>query len=104
MSCYFVAQIDIHDPDEYDKYLAGYDEVFDKFKGKVVAVDDKVSRLEGEWPIGRTVIIRFPDMAEARRWYDSPEYQALAVHRRNASRANIALVEGRDGQTNDDTK
>lgn len=96
MSCYFVAQIDIHDPAEYAKYLAGFDEVFDKSGGKVVAVDERVSHLEGEWPFGRTVIIRFPDVAHARRWYDSPEYQALAEHRRNASRANIVLVEGRD--------
>ena len=49
MSCYFVAQIEIHDPDEYDRYLAGYDNVFARYRGEGLAVDDGVERLEGHW-------------------------------------------------------
>ncbi len=96
MSCYFVAQIQIHDPSEYQKYLDGYDAVFDRFQGKVLAVDESPMRLEGEWPYTRCVIIRFPNRAEALRWYRSPEYQALASHRWQASRADILLVDGRE--------
>ncbi|MGD2051694.1 MAG: DUF1330 domain-containing protein [Acidimicrobiia bacterium] len=95
MSCYFIAQIDIHDEAAYAAYLAGYDEVFDRFDGEVLAVDDAVTVLEGEWPFSRTVVIRFPDRASLDRWYRSPEYQALAEHRRRGSIGNIAAVEGR---------
>jgi len=96
MACYLIAQINIHDQDGYQKYLDGYNEVFDKFEGNVVAVDDAVEVLEGKWPFRRTVVIRFPDKAEARRWYDSEEYQELMKHRRRASHSNIILVDGRD--------
>ena len=92
MSCYFIAQIRIHDRAEYQKYLDGFDEIFARYKGIVVAVDERPTVLEGEWPCDRTVLIRFPDEAEARRWYDSPEYRELVKHRHRASRANIALV------------
>ncbi len=95
MSCYFIAQIDIHDEAEYAAYLAGYDEVFDRYQGEVLAVDDDVVVLEGEWPFSRTVLIRFPDGAALDDWYHSHEYQALARHRRNAATANIVAVEGR---------
>jgi uncharacterized protein (DUF1330 family) len=96
MSCYFIAQINIKKPNGYQKYLDGFAEVFEKFEGEVVAVDDAVDVLEGKWPFRRTVIIRFPDEAEARRWYDSTEYQELMKFRRRASHSNIILVDGRD--------
>jgi len=92
MSCYFVAQINITDRDEYQKYLDGYDQIFSKYKGIVVAVDEYPAILEGEWPYERTVLIRFPDEEEARRWYESPEYRNLAKHRHRSSNANIVLV------------
>jgi uncharacterized protein (DUF1330 family) len=95
MSCYFIAQIDIRDEAEYASYLAGYDAVFDRHDGEVLAVDDAVTVLEGDWPFSRTVVIRFPDGAALDRWYRSPEYQALAEHRRRGSMANIVAVQGR---------
>jgi len=95
MSCCFIAQIDIHDEAEYARYLAGYDEVFGRHEGEVIAVDDDVAVLEGDWPFSRTVVIRFPDRAALDRWYRSAEYQRLAAHRRAASTANIVAVQGR---------
>jgi uncharacterized protein (DUF1330 family) len=92
MSCYFVAQIRIHDPDEYQKYLDGFDEIFSRYKGIVVAVDEDPVVLEGEWPYTRSVIIRFPNDDEAKRWYESPEYRELKKHRHRSSDANIALI------------
>lgn len=95
MSCYLVAQINIDDPTEYERYLEGFDEVFERFGGTVVAVDDAVRVLEGAWPYGRTVIIRFPSETELSRWYDSEEYQRIARHRRAAARCNLISVSGR---------
>ena len=95
MKCFFVAQISIHDPDEYQKYLDGFDEVFSRHKGVVMAVDEDPTVLEGAWSCTRTVLIGFPNEDEARRWYDSPGYQELVKHRRRASTANIVLVKRR---------
>ena len=96
MASYLVAHITITDPEGYECYLDGFDEVFARFRGEVVAVDDEAEVLEGTWDHGRTVIIRFPSEAELLAWYRSPEYQALAEHRRRASTAAIALVHGRE--------
>jgi len=92
MSCYVIAQIRIQDKQEYSKYEDGFDEIFGNYKGIVVLVDEEPVILEGDWPYTRTVVIRFPGEDEARRWYDSPEYQKLARHRWNSSEANIVLV------------
>ncbi|UCE25653.1 MAG: DUF1330 domain-containing protein [Candidatus Zixiibacteriota bacterium] len=96
MKCYFLAQIEISDPAEYQKYLDGFDAVFADYKGRVIAVDDDPVVLEGDWPYQRTVLMCFPDLSEARKWYDSPEYQQLVKNRHRASKANIVLVEGRE--------
>jgi uncharacterized protein (DUF1330 family) len=95
VSSYFLAQINIKDPVEYNRYLEGFDRVFEKYNGKVLAVDENVKVLEGQWPFGRTVLIQFPSEMELLNWYNSPEYQQLAKHRQNASSANIALIQGR---------
>jgi uncharacterized protein (DUF1330 family) len=95
MSVYIIAQINIHDREGYDRYEDGFDEIFEKYKGMVVTVDEDVTVLEGEWPYGRTVMIRFPSEAEARRWYESDEYTALKQHRLAASDGNIILVSRR---------
>ena len=40
------------------------------------------------------VVFQFPSMNEARSWYDSPEYQAAAQHRKNGSTYRVFIVEG----------
>jgi uncharacterized protein (DUF1330 family) len=96
MSSYFMALIDIHDPKRYDHYLAGFDDIFSKYKGQVVAVEDAPRVLEGNWPANRTVLIKFPNDEELRRWYDSETYQQLAKHRKAAAIATAAIVTGRE--------
>ncbi len=96
MSVYIVARIQIDDRDEYTRYEAGFMDVFAKYAGELLAVDEAVETLEGEWPGTRTVILRFPSREDARRWYDSSEYQELAQHRFRASQGNIAIVSGLD--------
>jgi len=90
-----VAQISINNYNEYEKYLAGYDEIFKKYQGEVIAVDDNPTLLEGKWNYTRIVLIRFPDEAELRLWYESEEYQKLAKHRWNSSEADILILNGR---------
>lgn len=96
MSAYFIALINIHDSAKYEEYLAGFDQVFEQYQGEVVVVEDEPRVLEGEWPAGRTVLIKFPTEDALRSWYDSPEYQNLAKLRHVAAKASAAIVTGRD--------
>jgi len=93
MSVYLIAQITIHDREEYGIYEAGFLEVFAQFEGELLAVSEEPNVMEGQWPCTRTVLIRFPSADEARRWYTSPQYQAIAQHRLRASTGNIVMVD-----------
>ena len=94
MPVYIVASIRITDRTEYDKYQAGFMDIFAKYRGELLGVSDAPQVIEGEWPFTRAVLLRFPDEVEARRWYESPEYQKLSQHRWNGSTGTVIGFEG----------
>ena len=77
MSVYFMANIRIHDPQEYQKYLDRAGEVFANYKGEYLAVDNKPGVLEGKWDYGRAVLIRFDTQEDFEAWYQSEAYQEI---------------------------
>ena len=94
MSVYIIARFKIHDRSEYDTYSAGFAEVFKKFDGKMLSVDEDHMVLAGEWSDTRSVIIEFPSQESALAWMTSDDYQAIAKHRDAGSTANSILVKG----------
>ena len=49
--------------------------------------------LEGP-PVQGVVLIEFPDMAAAKAWYDSPEYQKAKSHRLKGGDYQFILFDG----------
>jgi uncharacterized protein (DUF1330 family) len=94
MPAYVIGQVTIHDPAEYEKYIAGFMDAFAPFDGRVLVAANDVEVLEGAWPRTRTVVLEFPSMEQAKRWYHSPNYQSIAQHRFKAATSNVVLVDG----------
>lgn len=95
MACYFIARIQIHDEAEYARYLAQCDEVFARFNGRYLAVDEAPVTLEGVPEEGRVVVIEFPDETSFRAWYDSPEYRSILQYRLRGAHCTASLVRGK---------
>ncbi|WOE75848.1 DUF1330 domain-containing protein [Alterisphingorhabdus coralli] len=96
MSVYVIAHLTIHDRDRYNRYQDGFMEVFEKFDGTMLSVDEEPMVLDGEFTATRSVLIEFPSKGQAMAWMTSPEYQEIAKHRVAASTANSILVQGLD--------
>lgn len=96
MSVYAVALITIHDRDGYGTYEQGFMDIFTRYQGKLLSVDEAPTVLEGDWPWTRTVLLEFPDRQALEAWYHSADYQALAQHRLRAADAQIALLQSLD--------
>ena len=94
MSYYFIAQIKITNEQEYRKYTDRTDEVFKKFKGRYLAVDNQPQLLEGNWNYTRIVLITFESRGDFRDWYNSDEYQEILKHRLAGSQCDSLLVKG----------
>ena len=98
MSYYFVANIKINDENEYEKYIEKVEEVFSKFEGKYLAVDDSPKLLEGKWKYTRSVLIEFPSEEEFKKWYYSDDYKNILKHRLEGSDCDTILIKGLDNE------
>jgi uncharacterized protein (DUF1330 family) len=94
MPAYIVAEIEVTNPAGYDAYrpLAGASVA--QYGGRFVIRGGKAELIEGATEPARLVVIEFPDAAAAKRWYNSPEYQAALKIRLANSTGRMLLVEG----------
>ena len=96
MSYYFMVSITVTDPDEYKKYLEQAGDIFARYRGTYLAVDDNPQVLEGTWDSERAVLIRFDSREDFKDWYHSKAYQEILQYRLPASHGNAILIKGRD--------
>jgi uncharacterized protein (DUF1330 family) len=94
MAAYVVVDVTIHDADAYREYAAGTPAAVAAYGGRFIVRGGEVTPQEGEWHPQRLVILEFPDMDAARRWYGSPEYAPLLAIRERAATSNLIFVEG----------
>ena len=94
MPAYFVAEVEVTNPQGYEPYrgLAGASVA--QYGGRFVARGGKTELIEGGPEPKRVVIIEFADADTARRWYNSPEYQAALPIRLANSRGRAFIVDG----------
>jgi uncharacterized protein (DUF1330 family) len=91
---YFFANIRIKDPAEYKKYLANVDEVFEKYNGKYLAVDESPELLEGYWNYTKSVLIEFKTKRDFENWYYSEDYQQILKYRLSSADCDSILIKG----------
>ena len=94
MSAYVIAEVDVVDPAAYEEYRKQVLAVVTKYNGKFIVRGGKVEPKEGGWTPRRIVVLEFPSLAQAQKWYDSPEYAPLIKLRQKASKGKLILVEG----------
>jgi uncharacterized protein (DUF1330 family) len=90
---YWIARVDVSDPETYKKYVETGKPAFERHGAKFLARGGKTEVLEGK-ARARNVIIEFPSMEEALACYNSPEYQAASKIRQSVSEGEFVLVEG----------
>jgi len=90
---YWIARVDVTNPDAYKKYVEGSAEAFTKYGAKFLARGGNTIALEGQ-ARARNVVIEFESLERAKACYDSPEYQRARAHRVGAAEAELYLVEG----------
>jgi uncharacterized protein (DUF1330 family) len=62
--------------------------------GRFIARGGELAILEGDWRPKRLVLLEFPDLEAAKRFYESPAYQEAKRLREGAAGFNMVAVEG----------
>lgn len=94
MSAYVIGDIEVTDAAAYEEYRKQVLAVVTRYGGKFIVRGGKIDPKEGGWTPKRLVLLEFPSLAQAQKWYDSPEYAPLIKLRQKASTGRLIIVEG----------
>ena len=96
MPAYVIVETDITDPERYEQYKAASPGAVAAGGGRFIVRGGELAVLEGEWNPARLVVLEFPDLDAAKRWYDSPEYEQAKRIRQGAANLRMVAVQGLD--------
>jgi uncharacterized protein (DUF1330 family) len=90
---YWIAHVDISDPEGYKAYQAANGPAFAAYGGRFLVRGGTSEQQEGQLR-SRHVVIAFPDYAAALACYHSPAYQAAKALRDGKGLIDLVVVEG----------
>lgn len=90
MAAYLIGHITIKDPQKWEAYRSQVPATLEPWQAELVFRGKTFAVLSGSHAHTDTVVIRFPDPASLRRWFESPAYQTLIPLREQA--AEVTLI------------
>jgi uncharacterized protein (DUF1330 family) len=103
MSTYMIVTIKtVKDRPSMDQYWAKVVATFADTGVKPLSVYTPLKIVEGEGPIDGMVLVEFPDMETANRWYESPAYQEIKHFRWEGADSGIVFLDSGGSESPDD--
>ena len=94
MAAYFIVDVDVKNPQAYEAYKQAAAASIAQYGGRYLVRGGKHEVLEGDWRPTRLVVLEFPSVDAATRWYTSPEYADVKPIRLEHAVSDIVLVDG----------
>jgi uncharacterized protein (DUF1330 family) len=92
---YWIAGLDVTDPEGYREYVAANAEAFRKYGAKFLVRGGRFEAPEGT-ARSRNVVLEFKDYDTALACYRSPEYAAAKALREGRADGSLIIIEGYD--------
>lgn len=93
MTAYVISRLDVTDPAALAEYTQRAPATIAAHGGRYVVRRGAVTVLEGSWD-PTLVIVEFPSVEAARRWYDSDDYQAVRREAFRGATRDLVIIEG----------
>jgi len=93
-SAYIIANVEVTNPTQYEEYKKWSSVAMQARGAEVCARGGKVEVLEGDWQPQRIVILKFPSVEAANKFYASSEYAKAREARAGAAIMRMIVVEG----------
>lgn len=94
MAAYIIADVTVTDPATMEEYRKLVPATLAKYGGRFVVRGGAHQALEGDWKPNRLIVLEFPSLEQAKRWYDSEEYREPKAMRLRAGRTSLVMVDG----------
>jgi uncharacterized protein (DUF1330 family) len=86
--------VHVTDPGTLNDYKSRTGPVVAQYQGRYLVIGGRVELVEGLWRPAFPVMLEFPSLDQARRWYASEEYGPLKALRHSAGQFNAVFLEG----------
>lgn len=94
MAAYLIADIIVHNPDQFMEYVRQVPAFVEKHGGQYLVRGGEPQGQEGDWRPQRLVIIEFPTRDDALAFLNDPDYQPVAAIRHTAADTNLIVADG----------
>jgi len=94
MAAYFIVDVEVTDPAGFEEYRQLVPGTVQKYGGRFLVRGGAVETLEGDWQPKRVVVLEFPSLEQAKRWYNSEDYRDPKALRFKTAKSKLILVEG----------
>jgi len=94
MAAFIIFEVDVKDHQSYAKNRDLIQPTLDPYGGKFLIRGGRVECLEGTWNPERLVIVEFPNVEKAKKWWASDTYSLAKKVRQESTDTNMILVEG----------
>jgi uncharacterized protein (DUF1330 family) len=94
MAAYVIANVDVKDATLFEQYRKQVPDTLARHGGRYLVRGGQHQTLEGAWTPTRLVVLEFPTMEQARRWYDSEDYREPKALRMKCALTDLVLVPG----------
>lgn len=94
MSGYIIAHVEVSNPTQYEEYKKWSSAAMRASGAEVCVRGGEVAVLEGDWSPSRVVMLKFPTFAQAKAFYETPEYLKAREARAGAAVMRMIAVEG----------
>ena len=94
MAAYIIADVMVLDPKAYESYTQSAAASIAQYGGRYLVRGENHEVLEGYRHPTRLVVLEFPSVESAKRWYTSAEYSKVKPIRLTHAVSDLVLVEG----------
>jgi uncharacterized protein (DUF1330 family) len=94
MPAYVLVQVEVQDAATYEKYKPMVPPTIVAYGGRIIVRGGKSEILEGDWLPKRMVVLEFPSVERAKKWWASEEYAEAKALRQRSAKTQMIVVEG----------
>ena len=94
MAAYFIVDVDVKNPQAFEGYKQAAAASIAQYGGRYLVRGGKHEVVEGTWRPIRLVVLEFPTVEAAKRWYASDEYNKVKPIRLQHAVSDMVRVEG----------
>jgi uncharacterized protein (DUF1330 family) len=94
MPAYVIVETDVTNHEQYERYRDAAPASIAAHGGSYLVRGGELAILEGDWNPSRVVVLEFPDLETAKRWYASEKYGEARKLREDAAKLHMVAVDG----------